>query len=144
VYASIHWKRNVNTCTGTPVRQGPNPSSKPRRYPNRSTVSEGPHNPRRSAPEAADHAEKADRAATSEPYLHPQRATTPIGRGVAVNKSFHGTVVFDLPVDELHELYDIRILMRIMPASKTLNTKHKEPLLFSRSSFACIYDYPNS
>lgn len=48
--------------------------------------------------------------------------------GLVVNKPFHGAVVFELSESELHELYDIRILMENYACQQSLETISKQQL----------------
>ena len=48
--------------------------------------------------------------------------------GLVVSKPFHGAVVFELSESELHELYDIRILMENYACQQTLFTITDEQL----------------
>ena len=48
--------------------------------------------------------------------------------GLVVSKPFHGAVVFELSERELHELYDIRILMENYACEHSLDTMSKDQL----------------
>lgn len=48
--------------------------------------------------------------------------------GLVVSKPFHGAVVFELSESELHELYDIRILMENYACERSLDTMSKDQI----------------
>ena len=48
--------------------------------------------------------------------------------GLVVSKPFHGAVVFELSESELHELYDIRILMENYACEHSLDTMSKDQI----------------